>query len=484
MFIRSQRLLAILSLLTTFALDFPTEVVFAVEGKSVLAIAVQNKQWDRLDGLIEQKIDVNVAQVDGMTALHWAVLHDNGGVVKKLIDSGADVNAQNRYGVSVLYLACLNGNGRIVEQLLQKGADAHHELTGGETLLMTAARTGKVTPVKRLLDKDVKVNEKDRKGQTAIMWAAAAGNKEVVELLIEAGADYRTPLKSGFTPLFFAIREGRTNVVLRLLEEGLDVNQPMQIERQSGKSPRNGMTPLMLAIENGHFELAAKLLELGADPNEKRTGYTPLHALTWVRKPVRGDGDPSPIGSGEMGSLDFVRELIKRGADVNARHGKHSAGNQRLNKTDATAFLLACETGDLPYLKLLLELDADPSLKNKDNTTPLLAAAGVGILSNGDESAGTEEEAIATVELLLKRGADVNAVDDRGHSGMHGAAYKSWTKLVQLLADHGADIEIWNQKNHFKRTPLEIAQGHRPGNFRPSAETIAAIERVMQAVAE
>ena len=181
----------------------------------------------------------------------------------------------------------------------------------------------------------------------------------------------------------------------------------MQIERRSGNGPNNGMTPLMLAVENGHFELAAKLLELGADPNEKRTGYTPLHALTWIRKPIRGDGDPPPIGSGKMSSLEFARVLVKQGADVNARHGKHSAGNQRLNKTDATPFFLAAETGDIPYLNLLLELGADHTLKNKDNTTPLLAAAGVGIISNGEETAGTEEEAIATIELLLKLGADI-----------------------------------------------------------------------------
>ena len=69
-------------------------------------------------------------------------------------------------------------------------------------------------------------------------------------------------------------------------------------------------------------------------------------------------------------------------------------------------------------------------------------------------------------------------------TAMHGAAYKSWTKLVQFLADHGADLEVWNRQNRFKRTPLEISQGHRPGNFRPSAETTAAIEKVLQDMSE
>ncbi|MBD3672741.1 MAG: ankyrin repeat domain-containing protein [Planctomycetaceae bacterium] len=452
----------------------------AEENSSPLADAIQNKQWKHAERLLQKDLEVNVSQADGMTALHWAVLYEKSELVTELIDRGADVNARNRYDVPVLYLACLNGNGQIVNFLLKNGADPHHVLRGGETLLMTAARTGKLGPVKALIAQKVDVNAKDRRGQTAIMWAAAEGNVEAVGALMDAGADYRTPLASGFTPLFFAVREGKPQTVFRLLDAGLDVNEPMQIKRGSGKGPRRSTTPLLLAVENGHFELAAKLLEAGADPNEKRTGYTPLHALTWVRKPLRGDGDPPPIGSGKMSSLDFARVLIDKGADVNARHGKHSSGNQRLNLTDATPFLMAAETGDLPYLKLLLGLGADPKLKNADQATPLLAAAGVGILGNGDESAGTEEEAIATVDLLLKLGADVNAVDDRGNSAMHGAAYKSWTKLVQFLADNGSDIEVWNRQNRFKRTPLEIAQGHRPGNFRPSPETTAAILKVMQ----
>ena len=64
---------------------------------------------------------------------------------------------------------------------------------------------------------------------------------------------------------------------------------------------------------------------------------------------------------------------------------------------------------------------------------------------------------------------------------MHGAAYKNLTKVIQLLADHGAKVEIWNRKNKYGWTPLAIAQGHRPGNFKPSAETITAVSRLMRA---
>jgi hypothetical protein len=110
-----------------------------------------------------------------------------------------------------------------------------------------------------------------------------------------------------------------------------------------------------------------------------------------------------------------------------------------------------------------------------------LAAAGVGALGDGEESAGTEEEAIEAVRVLLELGADVNAVDDNGETAMHGAAYQSRFQLVDFLAAHGADIKIWNTKNKAGWTPLLIAQGHRPGNFRLAPDTVAAIEKVMRA---
>src|SRR5262249_35791809 len=78
-------------------------------------------------------------------------------------------------------------------------------------------------------------------------------------------------------------------------------------------------------------------------------------------------------------------------------------------------------------------------------------------------------------------GNQINAVDDNGETAMHGAAYKSFPKVAQLLADKGASIEIWNRTNKYGWTPLRIAEGYRVGNFKPSAETIAAIRQVMLA---
>jgi ankyrin repeat protein len=464
-------------------IGFVLLVSLPVRGAAPLADAVQSSDRARVRSLLAKKVEVNAAQVSGMTALHWAAQKDDAETAALLIRAGANANATNRYGIAPIALACQNGNGALVEMLLAAGADPQTRQRGGETALMTAARTGTIRPVKALLAHGADVNAREKRGQTAVMWAAAEGHAAVVDLLIKAGADFRTPLEGGFTPLFFAVREGRSNVVEVLLQAGADVNEALQPKRKAPRGPQAGMTPLLMAIENGHFELALRLLAAGADPNDQRAGYSALHNIVWVRKPNHGedeDGAPPPAGSGNLTSLTFVRKLVGYGANVNARIAKGPGGMGVLNQTGATPFLLASKTADIALLKLLLELGADPTLTTADGDTPLIAAAGLGT-PTADEVAGTEDEVLEVVDWLTKLGADVNAVDKNGETAMHGAAYKNLPRVVQLLADRGAKLEVWNQKNKWGWTPLLIAEGFRPGNFKPSFETIAAIHKVMLA---
>ncbi len=466
--------------LVLMVLHFVRVFCFAAE-VTPLPDAAEKKDWPRVESFLNDKSDTNTTQADGMTALHWAVHHDRTEAVQNLLAAGAKVNAPNRYGVTALSLACQNGSEAIVAILLDAGADANTELRGGESVLMTAARTGKPGPVEKLLAKGARVEAKDRKGQTAIMWAAAEGHAAVIELLIKSGAEFRTKLKSGFTPLLFAVREGRMEAVATLIKAGADANEAIVSEKKGGgREPSNGTSALMLAVENGHFELAMALVKAGANPNDQRSGFTPLHLVPKVRKPYRGDdqdGQPPPGGSGNLTSLEFVRQLVARGADVNARLIKGESGGAKLNETGATPFLLAAKTADIELMKVLVELGADPLVPNADGATPLMAAAGLGCHAP-DEEAGTEAECIEAVTWLLARGGDVNTVDKNGETAMHGAAYKSLPGMVKWLATHGAKLDVWNRKNKHGWTPQRIAEGYRPGNFKPSAETLEAVQTV------
>jgi ankyrin repeat protein len=454
-------------------------------------LADATKHMDRasIRALLQQHIDVNTPQIDGSTALHWAAYQDDLETVELLLAAGANVKAANRYGVTPLSLACTNGNGEMVERLLKAGADPNTALPGGETALMTAARTGKVGAVNALLSHGADVHAKESThGQTAIMWAAAEGNAEAVEALIKGGADFRAHLDSGFTPLLFAVREGRINVVQTLRKAGADVNETVLTSHKAGRRPGNagsapaaGCSALVLAVANGHFELASFLLDAGADPNAALPGWTALHTISWVRKSGGGDNDPAPEGSGNMTSLELVKKLAAKGANLNARMTKKiSVGLTSLNTSGATPFFLAARTADAELMRTLAALGADTRLPNADHSTPLMAAAGLGTRSPG-EDAGTESEVLEAMQVALDLGSDLNAVDDNGETAMHSAAYKNLPLAVQFLAGKGARIEIWNKKNTYGWTPLRIAEGYRFGNFKPSPETEAAIRRILTA---
>ena len=450
-----------------------------------LADAVQRLDRATVGSLLAQSIDVNASQVDGMTAVHWAAYHDELEILDLLVRAGGEVNAANGYGVMPLSLACTNANVAMVELLLDAGADPNASLPGGETALMTAARTGRVGAVRALLayGADAHAREKQR-GQTAMMWAAAEGHVEVVEVLLEIGADFRTPLESGFTPFLFAVREGRIGVMHALLNAGADVNETVQalVPRTpvpGGRGLPEGASALLVAVMNAHFELAAELLDARADPNADVPGYSVLHVMPKVRNPGGGDNDPAPEGSGTMSSLELVRKLAAHGADLNATMTRRARlNNTRFNEMGATPFMLAALTADTELMMTLAELGADPLLRNAENSTPLMAAAGLGTRSPG-EDAGAEGEVLAALRLALDFRADVNAVDDNGETAMHGAAYKNLPRAVEFLADHGAEIDTWNQRNRYGWTPLTIARGYRFGNFKPSEVTVAAVEDLM-----
>jgi ankyrin repeat protein len=449
----------------TLCLAVIFSVAVGAAGRDTTLIdAVKKGDTETLRTLL-QRVDPNAADVDGTTPLHWAVQRDDHEMTRLLLGAGANAKNVNRYGVSALSLACTNGNGSIVEMLLTAGADPNTELPEGETALMTAARTGDPTAVRVLLDHGANPNAKERfLGQTALMWAVAQKHPKIAEMLIAAGADVHTRSTAGFTPLLFAVRAGDQEATGLLLRSGANVN---------AVAP-DGTTMLAVAMINAHYELAAYVLNNGADPNIDGPLGTALHALVRSRNPYITTV-PDPIPTGNLDSLELAAALLAHGADPNARLTKQPRGTVYISLVGATPFLLAAKAGDAALMRLLVTAGANPLIPTVENTSPLLAAAGVG--HDEGTNPGSEIAALEAVKLAFELGADVAAVNDFGDTALHGAALRGANSVVQFLVDKGADLRARNKRGW---TPETVASGVFIGmNIKAHYETADFIRKLL-----
>ena len=430
--------------------------------------------------LLKQKADVNAPEADGTTALAWAVRQDDAGLVDQLLTAaGADVKAANRYGVTPLFLACQNGSAAMIEKLLKAGADANATVTEGETALMTASRTGNPEAVKVLLDHGAMVDAKETwHGETALMWAAAESHPDVVRMLIEHGATVNIrsntnvwarqntseprekwlPLGS-LSPLMFAARQGCLECVKILVDAKAHKN---------AVDP-DGISVTLLATINGHYDVAAYLVDQGAEVNlADRTGRTALYSAVDFHTPPQSNRPAPKELDSSVASLDLIKDLLAHGANVNAAlktaqpyRTKLDRGDDTMLTTGTTPLLRAAKAGDTEVVRLLLEKGADPKLATRAGINPAMAAAGLG--TKEEDTTGrhkTEAEIIASIELCLKAGADVNAQDSRGQTALYGAAEKGYDKVVKYLAEHGAKLDM---KDRQGKTALDAAIGNAGG---------------------
>ena len=456
-----------------------------------LVAAVKASDTEAVRALLAQRVDVDAAEPDGTTALHWASYQGDLETATLLLRAGAGADRPNRYGVTPLALAAGRGDPAIVRALLEAGADANGTLPEGETVLMAAARAGNVDVLRLLLAHGAAIDARERwRGQTALMWAAAENHPGAVNTLIELGAGVHDRSTAGWTALLFAIRAGRTEAVHALLDAGADVNDTIRPippdgqqagERARTRGGAGGTSGLVIAVANGHFSLAAQLVERGADANADDQGWTALHQLAYTRRPNSGKGMPPVPLVDRLDTLGFARFLLEHGADPNIRQTRRHNNGERnnLNRIGATPYLLAAKHADAPLMRLLADHGADTRQSTDGNASPLMVAAGVGIFNVG-ESAGTNEEAFDAVMLAYELGdTDVNRADNKGYTALHGAALRGANPIVEFLIEKGADllpetVEGW--------TPLRIADGvHYTGTVKRADHTAALLRQFMKA---
>jgi ankyrin repeat protein len=469
----------LLSLVVGTARAAPTALVDAAQAQdSTQALA-----------LIDHGADVNATAQDGTTPLMWAVYRGDYPLVQALLRAHAKVDVSNAYGANAMLQAAQFGDVRIIEALLKAGANVESPNPDGETALMLVARAGNVQAAKLLLKYGANVNAReDFRGQTALIWAAAESQTEMVKLLVGAHADVnaRSLINSnrrqvtgeprvqarppgGMTPLLYASRQGCLGCVRYLADAHADLNL----------GDPDGITPMLIATENFNFDIAAYLIRQGADVNRwDWWGRTPLYAAVDLNTLPYG-GRPDHISVDDTTSLKLIELLLAAGANPNAqlklfppyRSLGADRGGDSLLTIGTTPLLRAARAGDAPAIRLLLAHHALPDLGNNSDVTPLMAAAGVG--TTGVDTRGkykTQAEASTAIKLLVEGGANVNAVDVRGLTALHGAALLGFDDVIRTLAAQKATLDVKDKRGI---TPLDMALGKGGGLGRGGEGAVA-----------
>jgi ankyrin repeat protein len=446
--------------------------LLAAAGPATVIDAARKKDHVALAALIKAGANVNEREPDGTTALHYASHYDDVQSVRLLLIAGANAGAANDYGVTAISEAAATGDASVIEQLLNFGADPNTTSPEGETALMTASRAENAAAVRLLLEHGAIVDRREKwKGQTALMWAAAENRAEAARLLMAHGADVnarsaavipeiKRPANGNLvseqprgelTPLLFAAREGSLEAAPVLVQAGANPDA----------SDPDGITPVIMAIINGHYDVAALLLTSGADPNlADKWGRSPVYAAIDMNTLEPSTTRPSPKTANQHTAIDVARIALERGANPNPRLKEATPGRgipdgpDPLLRAGTTPFIRAAKTGDIRAMKLLLEYGADPLLTTDQNVNALMAAAGQGW--RYDDSQIAEADALESVKLCVQLGLDVNAVNKRSETALHGAADRGANHIVEFLASVGARMDIRDDRG---QTPLDVATG-------------------------
>lgn len=417
------------TILAGFALLFLSiaSMTFWAAGRNDVADAAMKGDKAALRTLIQQKADINAAQVDGATALHWAVYHLDVESVDLLIKAGAKADIKNREGITPLHLASEYGDPKIIDRLIKAGADPKQKGPAGETMLMLAARVGNPEAITVLIAAGAEVNVREPlRGTTALMWAVEQKHPEAVAALLDGKADFAA--KSGGAGLPRNYMANRVNAAR--------VEAAVKVRKEAAENGKTYEEQLALDVANGSVtgvRGAGGNAFGGFNRNQQQQGGaagTPAAGTPAAGAPAAGQPQGAQAAQGGRGQGG-------RGQGRGQRGGAQAAGQQG-GARNAAAGAAAPEEDDTDVVIAGLVGSGGGGL------TPLVLAAREGDLES--------------TKLLLAAGADINQTTEYGWTPLLTATNNRHYILSEYLIQHGADV---NKANKGNWTPLYLATDNR-----------------------
>jgi uncharacterized protein len=414
-------------------------VAAAPSGPPVSPIADAAMRGDLVEvrRLIADRGDVNAAQGDGMTALHWAADHGDAAMTAALLSAKARVDAKTRIGgYTPLHLAARAGNVGVVQALLAAKADVKAATGSGATALHLAAASGKAEIVSALLEKGADPNARESaSGQTPLIFAAELGRADAIRVLLKGGAD--PSIRTKFVDL--SEQAAREQAAEKKRREVLIAFEP-PARHDSAEADYK------VALE------AAKAARANAPPTDDgRGGGGGGRGNQLPTREPRGPFTPQQIqvaiDSGRVVFLspkppaDTAKEVVDTLNGGVQGYAKQVGGVGGL-----TALHHAVRQGNVAAALALIEGGANiDDTSSADRTTPLLMAT-----INGQFDVAIE---------LVKRGANPNIASTSGMAPLYAAINTQWAprsrfpqpqaiqtqkttylELVKAVLDKGADV--------------------------------------------
>jgi ankyrin repeat protein len=436
--------------ITALALLTLTGVLAAAPDGAAVADAAMRKDADAVRALLRDGGDVNAAQGDGMTALHWVAMHGDADLARALLYAGGNVRATTRLGgYTPMHLASQAGAAAVISALADAGADVDAATSTGATPMMLASAGGHIDAVRALLDRRADPGLKERaNGETALMFAAAADRVEVVRLLLERGAD--PAVKTATVDLSGVVAPEDA-----LQQEIRDRQNAESAARTRNATAANGAAPAAATPSPGEPPASGYASAPAAGPRGVAGASRPYSFNELIGK----QGGLSALHfAARQGAVRTAQALVEAGADVNAvTAGDHTS-----------VMVMAAINGQFDLAKYLLDHGADPNLASENGMTPLYAAVNVEWAPRTfypQPRAQLQQQLgyLDFMKALLDKGADPNVrirkkvwyaqynfdllrTEETGATPFWRAAYSSDIAGMKLLLSYGADPNLTTTK--------------------------------------